>query len=152
MVAASSLVTPVFTACGAPSTRSLASFRLTVNSVCPSAAGAAAPPAPPPAGAAPTGAAAIVTLNLVLNASTSSDNSRTVMLPIASRISSLLSEVALAIVVNLRSVLGAFALSLERIERPCEHVQKSVHGACKGCHRGHEAGSEFGQQLLPRWE
>src|SRR5260370_943232 len=57
-------------------------------------------PAPPAAGAAPTGAAEIVTLNLVLKASTSSDSSRTDMLPIASRISSLL-IVAFAIVVVL---------------------------------------------------
>ena len=43
-----------------------------------------------PAAAPPTGAAAIVTLNLLLNASISSASSKTDMLPIASRISSLL--------------------------------------------------------------
>ena len=53
--------------------------------------GAAPPPAA--AGAAAAGAAAMVTLNLVLNASISSASSRTVMLPMASRISSLLSVV-----------------------------------------------------------
>ena len=45
----------------------------------------------PPAGAAPpTGAAAIVTLNFVLNSSMREASSKTVLLPIASRISSLL--------------------------------------------------------------
>src|SRR6476619_156227 len=60
------------------------------NSVCSSAAGAAAPAPPPAAGAPPTGAAEIVTLNLLLKASISSASSKTLMLPIASRISSLL--------------------------------------------------------------
>src|SRR2546423_8833938 len=122
MVAASSFVTPDFTTLGAPSTRSFASLSprpvssrttlmtwiflapaslsVTANSVCSSAAAAGPAPAPPAAGAALTGAAEIVTLNLLLKASTSSDSSRTDMLPIASRISSLL-MVAFAIAVIL---------------------------------------------------
>src|SRR6266705_1328817 len=111
---ASCLDTPSFTVPGAPSTRSLASFRprlviartslmtwiffspplfsTTVNSVCSSAAGAAAPPpaaAPPAAGAAAAGAV-IVTPNFSLNASISSANSNTDMFPTASRMSPLL--------------------------------------------------------------
>src|SRR5688500_15425338 len=69
------------------------SLRTTVHSVFSStgAAGAAPPPAPPAAGAA--AAAATVTLNLDLKASIRSASSTTVLLPIASRISSLLSVV-----------------------------------------------------------
>src|SRR6266853_391398 len=109
---ASCLDTPSFTVPGAPSTRSFASFspRLviartslitwiffsppafstTVNSVFSSTAGAAAaaPGAPPPAGAA--AGAAIVTPKRPLKASISSASSNTDMLPMASRISSLL--------------------------------------------------------------
>src|SRR5437660_2451013 len=83
IASASSLVTPSLMGLGAPSTRSLASFkprlvtsrtalitlilfapaavRTTVNSVFSSAAGAAAAAAPPPAGAAATAAAAAET-------------------------------------------------------------------------------------------
>jgi hypothetical protein len=73
---------------------------MTANSVCSSAAGAAAPPLP--AGAAAGAAAAMVTLNFDLKASISSASSSTDMLPIASRISSLL-MVAFAIVPCLRN-------------------------------------------------
>src|SRR5688572_22356978 len=171
--AASSFETPVFTVCGAPSTRSLASFsprpvssrttlmtwiffapeslRTTSNSVFSSTAGAAAPPAPPAAGAAPpTGAAAIVTLNLLLKASISSASSKTLMLPIASRISSLLS-VALAIVLVLLMIPGkpgdclsvetawdslrAFALRPQPFQRTSEHVEQAVERADEGGHR-----------------
>src|SRR5262249_23594504 len=108
----------VLTALGAPSTRSLASFRprpvisrttlmtwiflppaslsRTSNSVFSSTAGAAAPPPPPAAGAPPTGAAAIVTLNLLLKASISSASSKTDLLPIASRISSFVMVVGIS--------------------------------------------------------
>src|SRR5256714_5824023 len=156
IAAASSLETPALTVFGAPSTRSFASFRpspvssrttlmtwiffapaslsTTLNSVCSSTAAAGAAPAPPPAGAAPTGAAEIVTLNLLLKASTSSESSSTDMLPIASRMSSLL-MVAFAIVFVLPEKLGALALSLERVERACKHVKKSVERADEGGHR-----------------
>src|SRR5207245_285156 len=117
---ASCLDTPSFTVPGAPSTRSLASFRprlviarislmtwiffspapfrMTVNSVFSSAAGAPPPPAAPPpaAGAAATGAA-MVTPNFSLNFSISSASSTTDRLPMASMMSSLL-NVCVAIV------------------------------------------------------
>src|SRR5439155_895393 len=117
---ASCLDTPSFTVPGAPSTRSLSSlrprlviarislmtwisfspqpFRMTVNSVFSSAAGApAAPPAAPAAaGAAATGAA-MVTPNFSLNFSISSASSTTDRLPMASMMSSLL-NVCVAIV------------------------------------------------------
>src|SRR5690606_4114106 len=105
---ASALATPSLTGFGAPSTRSLASFkprpvnsrtalmtltllapasaRTTVNSVCSSAAAA-----PPAAGAAATAtaAAAAETPNFSSISLISSDNSSTVMPAIASRISAL---------------------------------------------------------------
>jgi len=62
-----------------------------------SQAAAAAPP--PAAGAAATGAA-MVTLNFVLKASMRSASSITVLLPIASRISSLLSVVGISLSPN----------------------------------------------------
>src|SRR4051794_17243025 len=184
--AASSFETPALTACGAPSTRSFASFRprpvssrttlmtwiffapaslsVTVNSVCSSAAGAAAPP--PPAGAAPpTGAAAIVTLNRLLKASMRSASSKTDMLPIASRISSLL-RVALAMVVLSPEVFpgvswgvlfrrtpgksGALALGLQRVERTGKRHQQTVEGADEGAERRLQSCTELGQHLLPR--
>src|SRR5450432_4000256 len=107
IVSASAFGMPSLTVEGAPSTRSLASFKpkpvisrmtlmtptllapnsviVTVNSVCASAAGAAA--APPPAAAAATGAAA-VTLNFFSMSEISSTTSMTDILEIASRISS----------------------------------------------------------------
>src|SRR5207248_7550157 len=119
---ASCLDTPSFTVPGAPSTKSLASFsprlviarislmtwiffsppllRTTVNSVCSSAAGAAA--APPAAGAAAATGAAMVTPNFVLNASISSARSNTDMLPMASRISSLLNVCVAMCVISYR--------------------------------------------------
>src|SRR5579859_7920906 len=109
MVAASSLLTPSFTGFGAPSTRSLASFRprlvtsrtalmvftlfspaavrMTVNSVFSSTAAAAAPPAP--GAAAATVAAAAETPNFSSMSLMSCESSRTDMLPIASRMSCL---------------------------------------------------------------
>ena len=103
IASASALLTPSLTVFGAPSTRALASpsprpvisritlitgiflaasneSRVTVNSVCSSAAGAA-----PAAGPAATATAA-VTPNFSSIAFTSSEHSRTVMLEIASRI------------------------------------------------------------------
>src|SRR5215467_2126003 len=104
IASASSLFTPSLTGLGAPSTRSLASFkprlvtsrtalmtpillpptavRTTLNSVCSSAGAAAAPPPPPAAGAAPataTVAAAALTPNassipLTSSEASSSDN------------------------------------------------------------------------------
>src|SRR5471032_1016135 len=105
---ASFLDTPSFTALGAPSTRSLASFRprpviarttlmtltllsphalsITVNSVCSSTAGAAAPAA---AGPATATAAAADTPNFSSISLISVESSSTVMLDIASRSSAL---------------------------------------------------------------
>src|SRR5690606_29132837 len=109
---ASALLMASFTAFGAPSTRSFASFRprpvaarttlmtstffspaalsITVNSVCSSAAGAAAPAA---GAATATAAAAADTPNLSSISLISSDSSSTVMPAIASRISVLLSAI-----------------------------------------------------------
>ncbi|EJO28659.1 50S ribosomal protein L7/L12 [Achromobacter marplatensis] len=109
---ASALATASLTGFGAPSTRSLASFRprpvssrtalmtltlfapassrTTVNSVCSSAAAAA----PPAAGAATaTAAAAADTPNFSSISLISSDSSSTVMPAMASRISALLSAI-----------------------------------------------------------
>src|SRR5438874_10994413 len=102
---ASAFETPSFTGLGAPSTRSLASFRprlvtsrtalmtltllspiavsITVNSVCSSFGAAAAAPA---AGPATTVAAAAETPNLSSMSLMSCESSRTVILPISSRI------------------------------------------------------------------
>src|SRR6266478_6431173 len=113
IVSASVFEMPSLTVEGAPSTRSLASFRpnpvisrmtlmtptllapnsviVTVNSVCASAAGAAAPP-PPPAAATATGAAA-VTLNFFSMSEISSTTSMTDILEIESRISSLVTAI-----------------------------------------------------------
>src|SRR5271166_1525327 len=93
MASASSLFTPSLMGFGAPSTRSLASFkprlvtsrtalitlilfapaavRITLNSVFSSTAGAAAAPPPPPAGATATAAAAADTPSLSSNTLTS---------------------------------------------------------------------------------
>src|SRR5690348_11191596 len=110
IASASALETPSLTGLGAPSTRSFASFRprlvtsrtalmtftllsptaasMTVNSVFSSAA--APPAAPPPAaGAATATAAAAETPNLSSMSLMSCESSRTVMLPIASRMSCL---------------------------------------------------------------
>src|SRR5215469_7776220 len=125
---AASLLTFSRTVFGAPSTRSLASFRprlvsertslmtwiflspaasrMTSNSSCSSAASASAPPAPPAAAATPataTGAAAL-TSNVSSKAFTNSDSSRRVISLNASSRSALLS---FAMIVSLRSlVLG----------------------------------------------
>src|SRR5579884_20627 len=132
---ASSLDTRSSTGLGAPSTRSLASLRprlvrartslmtwiflspaavrTTSNSSFSSSAGAASPP-PPPAGATPataTGAAA-VTPNFSSKSLRSSDSSRTVMLEMASRISSLV-----AIGGSPSLLLGCFGLGLVGVGR-----------------------------------
>src|SRR5216684_5564737 len=109
MASASALLMPSLIGFGAPSTRTLASFRprlvtsrtalmvftlfspaavrITVNSVFSSAAAAPAPP--PAAGAATATAAAAETPNLSSMSLMSCESSRTVMLPIASRMSCL---------------------------------------------------------------
>src|SRR5215207_728327 len=102
---------------------------MTENSVFSSAAGAAGPAPAPPAGAADT-----VTLNLVLKASMRSASSTTVLLPIASRISSLLSVVVaiVRISVTLRGSGGvcaarAAALIAKGLERGNHRIQNVVH-------------------------
>src|SRR2546427_1321108 len=107
---------------------------MTVNSVGPpteaaAPAAPAAPPAAPPGAAA--GAATIVTPNFVLKASISSARSNTDMWPIASRISSLLKLVCVAIAVSptrLRSSARG-ALSPERLEGTHHRLQQSLHRA-----------------------
>src|SRR5690606_4115690 len=94
--------------------------RTTENSVFSSAAGAAAPPPAPPAGAAAT-----VTLNLVLNASMRSASSTTVLLPIASRISSLLSVVVAISLFSVRLCSGR-PLVAKRLERGNHGIQDVV--------------------------
>src|SRR6476646_2707939 len=101
IVSASSFETPSFTALGAASTRSFASFkpsavtsrttlitlillpptacRMTSNSVFSSATAAASPAAPPAAGAAATAAAAAETPKVSSNSFTSCEASRSVM-------------------------------------------------------------------------
>src|SRR5579862_5904575 len=94
----------------------------------------------------------MVTLNLVLNFSIRSASSNTDLLPIASMISSLLSSVALAIVVSLNIVRGGspFALSAQRLERAGERGKHTVERAGEPGQRRLERGAEVGQELLPR--
>src|SRR2546422_8096721 len=128
---------------------------MTVNSVCSStgAAAPAAPAAPPtaPPGAA-AGAATIVTPNFALKASISSARSNTDMCPIASRISSLLKLVCVAIAVSptrLRSSARG-ALSPERLEGTHHRLQQSLHRADDPRQRGLERPAQLGQELGPR--
>src|ERR1700722_4997639 len=111
-LSALSLLTFSSTVLGAPSTRSLASFRprlvrlrtslmtwiflspaasrMTSNSSCPSACSASPPPAPPAAGAASATGAAALTSNVSSNCLTNSDSSRRVISLNASSRSALL--------------------------------------------------------------
>src|SRR5690349_19248820 len=121
---------------------------MTVNSLCSSTAGAAAPPAAPPAGAAATGAE-MVTPNFDLKASISSANSNTDMFPMASRISSLLILVCVAMsFISCR--LGRRAVgapSLERFEGAHHHLEQAVQRADPPCHRRLERPAQLGEQL-----
>src|SRR5439155_24160198 len=128
---------------------------MTVNSVCSStgAAAPAAPAAPPaaPPGAA-TGAATIVTPNFALKASISSARSNTDMCPIASRISSLLKLVCVAIAVSptrLRSSARG-ALNPERLEGTHHRLQQSLQRADEPRERRLERPAQLGQELGPR--
>src|SRR5256886_10951754 len=128
---------------------------MTVNSVCSStgAAAPAAPAAPPtaPPGAA-AGAATIVTPNFALKASISSARSNTDMWPIASRISSLLKLVCVAIAVSptrLRSSARG-ALSPERLEGTHQRLEQSLHRAHEPRQRSLQRPAQLGQELAPR--
>ena len=114
--------------------------------------------------AAAGAAAAMVTLNFSLNASIISDSSKTDMLPIASRISSLL-RVVLAMVLSpvkiSQDVLGrcsgirlgdsgSFLLLLERVERAGEVGKERVHHAEHASHRCLHGRTELAEQLLAR--
>src|SRR6185503_2629772 len=169
---ASCLVTPSFTVPGAPSTRSFASFRprlviarislitwiffsppalsTTVNSVFSSAAGAAAaPPAAPPAAGAAAGAA-IVTPNLLLKASISSASSNTDMLPMASRMSSLL-IVCVAMVFSLtllRCGARGSPLFFQRLQGANHRVEQSVQHSEEPRHRRLQGAAQLREQLL----
>src|SRR5437879_1217956 len=122
---------------------------MTVNSVC-SSTGAAAPAAPAAPPAAPPGAAAgaatIVTPNFVLKASISSARSNTDMWPIASRISSLLKLVCVAIAVSptgLRSSARG-ALSPERLAGTHQRLSQSLHRSHAPRQPGHVEAREVG--------
>src|ERR1051325_237748 len=169
---ASCLETPSFTVPPA-STRSLASFRprlviartslmtwiffspplfsTTENSLCSSTAGAAAPPAAPPAGAAATGAV-MVTPNFDLKASISSANSHTDMFRMASRISSLLILVCVAMWSSplLLGSAARGALVPERLERAHRHLEQSLQGTDPPGHRRLERPAQLGEQLSLR--
>src|SRR6185437_2062676 len=108
-------------------------LRTTENSVFSSTAGAAAPPPAPP-----TGPAAMVTLNLVLKASMRSASSRTDLLPIASRISSLLSV-----------VVGMFTISVRLRSGPALFAE-GLEGADKGIQDAVQGPGDLGQQHLAR--
>src|SRR3954462_3427795 len=125
------------------------SLRTTVNSVFSSTGAAAAAPPAPPAGAA--AAAAIVTLNLVLNASISSDNSTTVLLPIASRISSLLSVVVGIDVLSLSGDLLR-TLCAKRLEGADHLIQHAIQHAGQLGHGGLHGSGKLRQQHFPRRE
>src|ERR1700752_4076622 len=118
---------------------------MTVNSVFSSAAGAAA--APPPAAAA--AGAAIVTPNLDLNASISSASSNTDMLPMASRMSSLL-MVCVAIVFSLTLLSGGAsgALILQRLQGADHRIEQPVQDAQEPGPRRLERAAQRRQQLL----
>src|SRR5213593_2342681 len=170
---ASCLDTPSFTVPGAPSTRSLASlrprlviarislmtwiffspplFRMTVNSVFSSAAGAPAPAAaaPPPAPVGAAAGAAMVTPNFSLNFSISSASSTTDRFPIASMISPMLRLVCVAIVlVSLRSRAPARgALVPERLEGTHHVHQQPVQRPDEASHRRLERSAQLGEEL-----
>src|SRR4051812_20829112 len=190
IAAASSFETPDFTVCGAPSTMSLASFRprpvisrttlmtwiflapaslrTTSNSVFSSVAAAAPPPPAPPAAGAAAAAAVIVTLNLLLKDSISSESSNTDMLPIASRISSLLMVEGIYLFSgSVKAWIGGsvcwwlsqpplygsgslLALSLQRVDGSGKHGQQAVHRDGQARDRRLHAGSELREHLLLR--
>src|SRR5687768_13599979 len=121
---------------------------MTLNSVFSSTAGTAAAAPPPPAAAG--AAAATVTLNLALKPSISSASSTTVLLPIASRISSLVS-VVVAMMVSLSVLLrSSTTLRAKRLEGADHLIQQSVHGARELSHRGLDVAGQLGQQYLSR--